>query len=171
VVALSRLTSRLESMSLSTSAPEPIKRVKEDPKLVPIIPLETSLKYMKSQAYKDAYGDAPVWVPYRRNFKGQFPPVQTRRSCIKQGYMHTGNPCPICRDEYLVIDPYNVDLLKQFVSPFNGEILGTKKTNLCRRRYFELLVAFEKAKDLGTISFDVPFRKYDYSDYKDFFSS
>lgn len=38
----------------------------------------------------------------------------------------TGNPCPICRDEYLVLDYRNVDLLKQFISPFNGAILPTK---------------------------------------------
>ena len=38
----------------------------------------------------------------------------------------TGNPCPICRDEYLVLDYRNVELLKQFISPFNGAILPTK---------------------------------------------
>lgn len=35
----------------------------------------------------------------------------------------TGNPCPICRDEYLVLDPKNTKLLEQFISPFTGEIL------------------------------------------------
>ena len=32
-------------------------------------------------AYQEAYGDEPVWAPYRRNFKGQFPP-ETRKKCI-----------------------------------------------------------------------------------------
>lgn len=36
----------------------------------------------------------------------------------------TGNPCPICRDEYLVLHEKNVDLLKQFISPYTGEVLG-----------------------------------------------
>jgi len=44
----------------------------------------------------------------------------------RQGTISTGNPCPICRDEYLVLDHRNIDLLKQFVSPFNGGILPTK---------------------------------------------
>jgi small subunit ribosomal protein S18b len=40
-----------------------------------------------------------------------------------------------------------------------------RKTGLCQRRHLELLVAIEKAKDYGFITFDVPFRKYDYSLY------
>lgn len=36
----------------------------------------------------------------------------------------TGNPCPICRDEYLVLDYRNVDLLKQFISPYSGKLLS-----------------------------------------------
>ncbi|GIY06727.1 uncharacterized protein CDAR_578331 [Caerostris darwini] len=39
----------------------------------PIDP-EVSIRYMKSKAYKTTYGDEPVWVKYRRNFKGQFAP-------------------------------------------------------------------------------------------------
>ena len=77
----------------------------------------------------------------------------------------TGNPCPICRDEYLVLDYRNVDLLKQFISPFNGQILGWDKTGLCRKTHFNLLLAITKAKDYGTITFDVKFREYDYEDY------
>lgn len=38
----------------------------------------------------------------------------------------TGNPCPICRDEYLVVDYKNTDLLKQFISPHTGEIISYK---------------------------------------------
>lgn len=36
----------------------------------------------------------------------------------------TGNPCPICRDEYLILDHRNVELLKQFISPHSGQILS-----------------------------------------------
>ena len=87
-----------------------------------IIPVETSIRYLKSTAYDTTYGDQPVWVQYRRNFKGQFPPLKTRKTCIRAGKISTGNPCPICRDEYLVLDHNNVDLLKQFISKHTGEV-------------------------------------------------
>lgn len=38
----------------------------------------------------------------------------------------TGNPCPICRDEFLILDYRNVDLLKQFISPYSGKLLSYK---------------------------------------------
>jgi small subunit ribosomal protein S18b len=79
--------------------------------------------------------------------------------------LSTGNPCPICRDEYLVLDYRNVELLKQFISPFNGQVLGWDKTNLCRKKQFDLQVAITKAMDYGTITFDVKFREFDYEDY------
>lgn len=87
-----------------------------------IIPVETSIRYLKSTAYETTYGDQPVWVQYRRNFKGQFPPSKTRKTCIRAGKISTGNPCPICRDEYLVLDHNNIDLLKQFISTHTGEV-------------------------------------------------
>jgi small subunit ribosomal protein S18b len=129
------------------------------------IPLDVSLRYMESNAYKETYGDTPVWVMYRRNFKGQFAPKQTRRTCVREGVLTTRNPCPICRDEYLVLDYRNVKLLKQFISPFTGQVLHWDKTGLCRTKQLDLLVEIEKARDYGTISFDVPIRKYDYDDY------
>lgn len=87
-----------------------------------IVPVETSVRYMKSTAYQTTYGNQPVWVQYRRNFKGQFPPSKTRKTCIRAGKISTGNPCPICRDEYLVLDHNNIDLLKQFISQHTGEV-------------------------------------------------
>ncbi|CAL8143727.1 unnamed protein product [Orchesella dallaii] len=136
-----------------------------------IIPLESSMRYLKSAAYKETYGDSPVWVLYRRNFPGQFAPTKTRRTCIRGGVLTTGNPCPICRDEYLVVDYRNADLLKQFISPFNGEILGWNKTGVCRKKQEELLIAIEKAKDYGVLTFDVPFREYNYKDYENIYAS
>ncbi|XP_023711058.1 28S ribosomal protein S18b, mitochondrial [Cryptotermes secundus] len=130
-----------------------------------VIPVETSMKYLKSEAYKETYGNKPVWSQYRRNHKGAIPPLKTRKTCIRGGKISTGNPCPICRDEYLVLHHENVDLLNQFISPHTGEILSYSKTGLCQKRHMELLVAIEKAKDYGFITFDVPFRKYDYSLY------
>ncbi|XP_042868051.1 28S ribosomal protein S18b, mitochondrial-like [Penaeus japonicus] len=130
-----------------------------------VIPVETSMKYLNSDAYKTTYGTDPVWKKYRRNFKGAFAPRKTRKTCIRKNMLSTGNPCPICRDEYLVLDYRNVELLTQFVSPFNGEILPYQKTNLCQRRHKELLVSVEKARDYGLLTFDVPFREYNYSEY------
>ncbi|CAG0884927.1 unnamed protein product [Darwinula stevensoni] len=87
------------------------------------IPVETSMRYMTSEAYKETYGDHLVWQLYRRNFKGQFPPKRTRQTCIRKGVIATGNPCPICRDEYLVLDYRNIKLLHQFLCPHTGQIL------------------------------------------------
>ncbi|KAG0729143.1 28S ribosomal protein S18b, mitochondrial [Chionoecetes opilio] len=130
-----------------------------------VIPVETSLKYMQSQAYQTTYGDDPVWKKYRRNFKGAFAPRETRKTCIRSGVISTGNPCPACRDEYLVLDPVNVTLLRQFISPHNNAILPTSTTNLCRKKQQALTVAVRQARDLGLLTFDIPFRHYHYPDY------
>lgn len=130
-----------------------------------VIPPEVSIRYMKSKAYCTTYGDEPVWVKYRRNFKGRHPPSKTRRFCIKEGMLRTGNPCPICRDEYLVVHYSNVELLNQFVSPHTGEVYPTSKTNVCRQKQFDIEVAVEQAKNLGLLTFEVPFRTYNYEEY------
>ena len=59
---------------------------------------------LESVAFKTTYGKDPIWTKYRRNFKGQRLPLKTRETCIRQERITTGSPCPICRDEYLVID-------------------------------------------------------------------
>ncbi|XP_026293801.1 28S ribosomal protein S18b, mitochondrial [Frankliniella occidentalis] len=130
------------------------------------IPVETSIRYLKSRAYHGTYGNEPVWVPYRRNLKGHLPPKTTRRTCIKQDKIVTGNPCPICRDEYLVLHETNVDLLKQFISPFTGEILHYNVTSICRRQHDTLVVSILRARDQGLLTYDVPFRRYNYDDFK-----
>ncbi|XP_055386059.1 28S ribosomal protein S18b, mitochondrial [Condylostylus longicornis] len=130
-----------------------------------LIPVEQSIRYLKSAAYQETYGTSNVWEQYRRNHKGMYAPRKTRKMCIRGGKISTGNPCPICRDEYLVLDHRNVDLLKQFISEHTGEVLSYTKTGLCQRRHLELLVAVEKAMDYGFLTFDVPFREYDYTEY------
>ncbi|XP_032677496.1 28S ribosomal protein S18b, mitochondrial [Odontomachus brunneus] len=129
------------------------------------ISIETSIKYMTSDAYKQTYGDNLVWKLYRRNHKGAIPPKKTRKTCIRAGQV-CGNPCPICRDEYLRLDYRNVKLLEQFINSYNGDILSYMKTGICQKKYKELLVAITKAKDYGTIIFDVPVRQYDYSEWQ-----
>ncbi|XP_076175260.1 mitochondrial ribosomal protein S18B [Ptiloglossa arizonensis] len=131
-----------------------------------IISVETSIKYMKSNAYKQTYGNDPVWKFYKRNFKGQIPPRITRKTCIRNFEISTGNPCPICKDEYLVLDYLNIDLLNQFISKNNGSIISYEKTGICQKAYNDLLVAVYKAKEYGLITFDVPFRYYDYSEWQ-----
>lgn len=55
-----------------------------------IIPLDISVKYLKSEAYQATYGDKLVWEQYRRNHKGLFPPRKTRKTCIRKGVISTG---------------------------------------------------------------------------------
>uniref|UniRef100_A0A2M3ZDF9 Small ribosomal subunit protein mS40 n=1 Tax=Anopheles braziliensis TaxID=58242 RepID=A0A2M3ZDF9_9DIPT len=138
----------------------------DDPKdRTRVIPVETSVRYLASEAYRQTYQDDPVWKHYRRNHKGAYPPKLTRKTCIRKGRISTGNPCPICRDEYLVLDHNNIELLKQFISPQTGEVLSYRVTGLCQKKHLQLLVAVERAMDRGMLTFDVPFREYDYSEY------
>ncbi|KAG6803661.1 28S ribosomal protein S18b, mitochondrial [Apis mellifera caucasica] len=131
-----------------------------------IIPVDISIKYLKSSAYKQTYGNEPIWKYYKRNFKGHIPPIKTRKTCIRSGIIATGSPCPICRDEYLVLDYRNVDLLKQFISKDTGEILNYDYTSLCQKAYKDLLVAIMKSREYGLFPYHVPFRYYDYSEWK-----
>ncbi|XP_016961727.1 28S ribosomal protein S18b, mitochondrial [Drosophila biarmipes] len=142
----------------SGSATDPKDRSK-------VIPVETSIRYLKSAAYKATYGEDFVWTQYRRNHKGMYAPRKTRKQCIRQNRISTGNPCPICRDEYLVLDYRNTELLEQFISPHSGDVLSYSKTGLCQKSHLRLQVAVQQARDSGYITYDVPFREYDYSEY------
>nr|XP_033325979.1 28S ribosomal protein S18b, mitochondrial-like isoform X2 [Megalopta genalis] len=131
-----------------------------------IIPVETSIEYLQSKAYKQTYQNFPVWKFYKRNFKGQFPPRKTRRTCIRNSVISTSSPCPICRDEYLIVDYRNVELLKQFICEHSGEIICYTKTGLCQNAHNKLLVAILKARDYGLLTFGVPFKYYNYYEWK-----
>lgn len=87
-----------------------------------VIPYEKSVEYLQSGSYKATYGNKNVWELYRRVHKGQLPRSFTRKTCIRSKVIVTGSPCPICRDEYLVLDHRNLQLLKQFISPYTGEV-------------------------------------------------
>jgi small subunit ribosomal protein S18b, mitochondrial len=153
-----------ENTEESADKPE-AKKIAPEKDRTKVIPLETSIKYLASDAYKQTYGVDPVWTHYRRNHKGPRPPRKTRKTCVRSGVLATGNPCPICRDEYLLLDHRNLHLLRQFISPQTGQVLSYQKTGLCQKTHLQLLVAVERAKDLGLITFDVPFREFDYSEY------
>lgn len=86
------------------------------------IPFEKSIEYLQSPAFKTTYGDHKVWQLYRRVHKGQFAPRKTRKTCVRGNVIAVGSPCPICRDEYLVLDYRNLELLKMFISPYTGQV-------------------------------------------------
>lgn len=127
--------------------------------------VETSIQYMKSEAFDKAYGTKLIWEWYIRNFRGGQPKTYTRKECIVMETYATGNPCPVCRDPYLVVDYKNVDLLNQFVSPYTGYLYPASKTSVCKKQHENLEVAFRKACDHGLIEHNIPHRTYDYSKY------
>lgn len=127
--------------------------------------IETSLRYMESDAYKTVYGSEAVWKNYVRNRTNQRFPHYTRDFCAEKGVYIRGNPCPICRDEYLLLDYRNTKLLKQFVNDHTGEVEPVLKTAICQAQLRNLRVALRKAYDLGLLAYEVPFRTYDYRDY------
>lgn len=45
------------------------------------------------------------------------------------------------------------------------QVLSYQKTGLCQKKHRQLMIAIERAKDKGYITYDVPFREYDYSQY------
>ncbi|KAF2358676.1 Ribosomal protein S18 [Trinorchestia longiramus] len=129
------------------------------------IPVEESIRYMQSEAYKNTYGDEPVWKKYRRNnYPGHYFSLP-RKACIQGSVLNTGSACPICRDDYLVVDYRNVELLKQFISPVTGEQYFMKITCVCQRAQQYLDVAIARAKDTGLLVHDVPIRHYDNEDF------
>ena len=130
-----------------------------------VVDVETSLRYMESDAYKQTYGNEPVWKNYIRNRTRHRLPHYTRDFCAEEGLYIRGNPCPVCRDEYLVLDYRNIKLLKQFLNPFTGEIEPVLKTSICQAQLRNLRVALRKAYDLGLITFEIPFHTYDYREY------
>jgi len=123
------------------------------------------MSYLESDAYRRTYGDHKVWELYRRNFANGRLFAQTRKQCIRNDRISTGNPCPICRDEYLVVDHRNLKLITQFIDEYSGRVYNTRKTGVCRTQHLKLLVAIEKARELGILTIDQPFIEYDYSKY------
>ena len=61
---------------------------------------------------------------------------------------------------------YQVIVTKHLQSKINNPVYFCfRKTGLCQKKQRDLLVAISKARDYGLVSFDVPIREYDYSDY------
>ncbi|CAH8436973.1 unnamed protein product [Schistosoma intercalatum] len=130
--------------------------------------LATSIEYFNSDVFRNTYKGKPVWFYYRRNYKGHFPSSITRKNCVHFGKFVSSNPCPICRDEYLVLSHRHIELLKQFINPDTLEIFPLSKTGICRHQYKILQHEVEKARDLGLIQTWLPFYLYNYHDYYDY---
>lgn len=138
---------------------DPMDRTRE-------IPLEIGLRYLESDAYFQTYGSSRVWELYRRNFSKGRTWKPTRKTCVRWGKLQTGNPCPICRDQYLVVDYRNTKLLNQFLRDYNGEILSSYTTGVCQRQHKKIVLEMERAKHHGFLDLDPPFIKYDYDAYR-----
>ncbi|XP_029022080.1 28S ribosomal protein S18b, mitochondrial [Betta splendens] len=123
--------------------------------------------YLESQEYVERYGTDPVWVGYRRNHKGGIPPQKTRKTCIR-GDKICGNPCPICRDQNIVIHHQNVKLLQQFISPHTGMVYESTRTGVCVKQQKKLNDVINKARDHGLLSFQIPYVEYSGEDYSNF---
>jgi len=133
------------------------------------VDVKTSIKYMKSKAFAETYGDLPIWHEslYRRNFTGHFPPVLTRPSCIFDGAYIGNHPCPMCRDNHLVLHHDNIALLHHFIEPQTGELISVRKSSICRRQDRRLQIAVARARDRGLLEMRIPDRDYDYRDFYD----
>ena len=106
-----------------------------------------------------------MWELYRRNFRAGKKNAPTRKRCIRENRIATGNPCPICRDEYLVVDYRNMKLIEQFIDEYSGSVFSSFKTGVCQKRHAEILLEVDRARDLGMLTIDQPFIEYDYSKY------
>lgn len=127
---------------------------------------QDSIKYMDSEAYKKTYDGNMIWKLYRRNGKSAILTDRTRPNCVSQeGFISTSYPCPICRDEYLILHPENIKLLEQFMNPYTGKILTPKHHGLCLKQYRNLVISIHQARDLGYLTYEIPDRLYDYQEY------
>ena len=54
---------------------------------------------------------------------------------LQDGRLMTNNPCPICRDEYFVVDYRNLKLISQFMEDYTGRILDVKNTGVCQLQW------------------------------------
>merc|ERR1719414_174403 len=130
------------------------------------VDLATSQAYLKSEAYAKTYEGLPVWHSslYRRNYRGSYNPIMTRPDCVIDGYL-CSNPCPICRDDHLLVHHENLELIKQFILPKTGAVLSHRQTNVCMHQHSRVEIAIGRARDRGLLEMRVPFRDYDYGDF------
>ena len=127
---------------------------------------ETPIDYMLSKDYQTLYKDENTWVNYRRNHKGFIPSQTSRVSCMKDGVVASGSPCPLCRDERLLMTYKNLPLLKQYIDEQTGDLQNPLRIGLCQFRLKRLAWSFTVAKDLGYLPSVVPHVKFDMNHFK-----
>ena len=65
--------------------------------------------------------------------------VQTHWIALSQdGMLITNNPCPICRDEYFVVDYRNVKLISQFMEDYTGRVMTATGTGVCQHQWVQV---------------------------------
>ena len=122
---------------------------------------QTPVEYLKSEDYADLYGEKETWINYFRNRKGFIQHQNTRRSCYRKGVMATGSPCPLCRDNRLLLTYKNIPLLIQYIDQHTGELHSELRTGLCQEKKARVVLTFKLAKELGYFHCNVPYVKYD----------
>merc|ERR1719427_2455344 len=76
------------------------------------------IEYFTSFEFEDRYKGNLLWWDYFRPHKGRIQKQRTRKSCIRHGKISTASPCPLCRDENLLISYKNVPLFNHFIDPY-----------------------------------------------------
>jgi len=114
----------------------------------------TPTEYFDSSDFHERYEGRLVWKNYVRNKKGAIQKQKTRWHCMKELengelVMNTGSPCPLCRDEHLLLTYNNIPLLKQFIDEQTGEIQHPLRTGACRVKHMKLERCIQLAKSLG----------------------
>ena len=104
----------------------------------------------------------PIWKGYRRNFKGQYAPSRTRKTCIRwksNGREVSGNPCPICKiivEKEFEQNYLDTKFLEQFICQHTWNVLPATTTGLCRKQQKILEDNIQKARDYGLLPFTLP---------------
>lgn len=115
-------------------------------------------QYFESNEYKERYGERLVWADFKRNHKGSRQKQLTRHACFFRGKM-CGNPCPLCRDDNILLNFRNFTLLHHFIDPHSGMVHHSLRTGVCRRKQKLLEHTIWLARDQGLIP--TPVSNYD----------
>jgi len=120
--------------------------------------------YFQQSDYDKRYLGKLVWKDYVRNKKGAIQKQKTRWHCFKDGKMNTGSPCPLCRDDRLLLSYKNIPLLKQFIDTETGAVHHPLRTGVCRFKQKRLEKCISLAQSLGYLPKVNYFYKFDDSE-------
>ncbi|MES1903679.1 MAG: ribosomal protein S18B [Paramarteilia canceri] len=74
------------------------------------------------------------------------------------------NPCPICRDQNLLLHEENTDLLAHFYDDYTGRIFPIDRTQLCRKMQTLLHICINRSRHLGLMKNMLPCVEFNYED-------